>query len=200
MSVSMDLASYLSSKGHRTFKAAGLEVTAHCFAGETEYWTKDGLHTLAETAGTTQMVLTNTGSGGFWREAVIRDFGEQALMKVTLHRNGVRKVIHATPEHRWLAWMGTSSRGDVKKVIVTKDLVAGRRLVSLAPRTLIARSYVSPFGAAAGFVYGDGSVNGRSTQVTLWGDKDLQLAGLYAGCPSSDVVTPNGVRRAPAKS
>jgi hypothetical protein len=32
----MDLASYLSSKGHRTFKAAGSEVTAHC------WWCSDG--------------------------------------------------------------------------------------------------------------------------------------------------------------
>ena len=36
MSVSMDLASYLSGKGHRTFKAAGSEVTAHCFLGCTD--------------------------------------------------------------------------------------------------------------------------------------------------------------------
>jgi replicative DNA helicase len=36
LSVSMDLAAYLSSKGHRTFKAAGSEITAHC------WWCSDG--------------------------------------------------------------------------------------------------------------------------------------------------------------
>lgn len=34
--ISMDVASYLSGKGHRTFKAAGTEVTAHCFFGCTD--------------------------------------------------------------------------------------------------------------------------------------------------------------------
>ena len=34
----MDLSAYLSSKGVRTFKAAGVEITAHC------WWCDDGNH------------------------------------------------------------------------------------------------------------------------------------------------------------
>ncbi|HMH92898.1 MAG TPA: hypothetical protein VK586_17660, partial [Streptosporangiaceae bacterium] len=57
-----------------------------CFAGETRFWTRNGLATLAETVGTTQEVLTKSrhgrvggGGGGVWREAEIRAFGEQRL-------------------------------------------------------------------------------------------------------------------------
>lgn len=76
-----------------------------CFGGETEYLTRDGVRTFAETVGTIQMVLTadeNDRTGGRWVPAEIREFGTQPLLAVTVQRNRQTKVIYATPEHRWL--------------------------------------------------------------------------------------------------
>lgn len=76
-----------------------------CFTGSTRYITKDGIKTLKETLGTTQMVLSADPDGrtaGHWVKAHIHSFGEQPIMKVTLKRNQVTKVVEATPEHRWI--------------------------------------------------------------------------------------------------
>src|SRR5437868_14216921 len=71
----------------------------YCLAGETGVLTWHGIRPIKELAGGTHRILTERGR---WVDAPFVSFGEQQLMKVTLGRNGQTKVIHATPEHRWL--------------------------------------------------------------------------------------------------
>ena len=70
----------------------------HCLAAETLVRTPAGDQRIDALAGTVATVMDGNGD---WVEAPVRDFGIQRLSKVTLSRNGVRKVIYATPEHRW---------------------------------------------------------------------------------------------------
>ena len=70
----------------------------HCLAGETRVITRTGSRPIAELAGTTATVLTE---GGRWVDAPFHDFGEQQLWEIVLRRNGRRKKIFATDEHRW---------------------------------------------------------------------------------------------------
>lgn len=167
------------------------ETIFHCFAGETRYWTREGIQTLADTVGTTQWVLSNTGNGGSWVEAKIHDFGVQPLMKVTLRRNKRVKVVYATPEHRWL--VRTRANRNENRVVLTRDLQADHRLAWLLPRTAIARSTPSPFGIAHGVTYGDGTRAARGSVLNLWGEKDAQLLRYFAESRQEPIKTEQGV-------
>ena len=94
-----------------------------CFSGDTKYMTRDGVKTFEDTVGSTQWVLTadkNDRTGGRWVEAHIHEFGSQPLMRVTLSRNGVLKVIEATPEHRWLIKENLKVREDDGTVSISR--------------------------------------------------------------------------------
>ena len=74
MSVSMDLASYLSSKGHRTFKAAGSEVTAVCWWCNETNDKKKKLYLNTETWMYSCKVCQASGN----RKTLLRHFGDEA--------------------------------------------------------------------------------------------------------------------------
>lgn len=168
------------------------EVVFHCFGGETRYVTRDGVKTLAETAGTTQWVLTGSTDdphGGFWMEAPVKELGEQELWEVTLKRNRRTKVIRATSGHRWLV-----RRPD--RVVVTQDLKKGQRLAHLRARQFdLAPDHE---GIRMGFVFGDGTIQQRDAgtygAVTLWGAK-RQLAKYFdeIAVRAYETQTDNGV-------
>lgn len=178
--------------------------TGDCFAGDTEFITRDGLTTFADATGTTVLVLTpdarSTGdrpvnSSGRWVEAEVRNYGERRVMAVTIRRGGQRRTIRATPTHQWFASMAHTGRARTKvEAIQTKDLRPGMALASLLPQRLVGRSTPSPVGIMAGFVFGDGTRHpGWGCSVELWGDKDATLLPLFAGHPWSVVKTERGV-------
>ena len=161
----------------------------HCFSGETRYWTREGIKTLAETVGTIQEVLTSQGS---WEEAMIHSFGQQYLWKVTLQRNQQIKEVFATADHRWYV-NKRSDRNSDKRIVGTKDLNNGDRLPVAFPRPTAKVVKASTFGVAHGVVYGDGTQTAHGSSVKLWGDKDAQLLQYFNDSPMAPVKTPNGV-------
>jgi hypothetical protein len=173
-------------------RGSGRSFTADCFSGDTRYWTRDGLKTLAETAGTYQDVLVNagTGYGGAWRKAEIRPFGERQLWAVTLRRNKQVKVIRATAGHRWL--VRDSRNGKPSRGVLTKDLHPGHKLAWQLPKTKIWHSTPSQFGIAHGVVFGDGSRDQWGSKVELWGTK-ASLLPYFSESPQRGIRTPNGV-------
>jgi LAGLIDADG-like domain len=168
-------------------------VCAHCYAGETRYWTRQGIRTLAETAGTVQEVLTNCGAGAVWREAAIHSFGEQRLWRVELRRNKLTKVLYATDGHRWLVRDHGGSSAAKNRIVLTKDLKHDHRLAWVLPKQLIGRCVPSPFGIAHGIVYGDGTRSRKGSVINLWGEKDSQLIRYFAENRREPVKTPGGV-------
>ena len=88
-----------------------------CLAGETRVLTRQGVFPIKELAGGIHELLT---AGGKWVKAPIQSYGKQLLMKVVLTRNGIRKVVHATPDHRW--YVASGRRLDQIKEVLTKDL------------------------------------------------------------------------------
>ena len=172
----------------------------HCFAGETEYITFEGLKTFAETVGTTQLVLSQhqskTGRSrldGRWVEAEIQSFGEQELWDVVISRNGEQKTIRSTSGHRWIASPHISGNSKMREVL-TEDLTSGLYLGSLFNRDNLRTTSVSPFGVAHGFTYGDGTRDSSGgCKATLWGEKDAQLLPYFNDAPSTPQKTDNGV-------
>lgn len=129
----------------------------HCLGGETLVKTPSGAVRIDSLAGSTVTIMDGNGD---WVEAPVRDFGTQRLMKVTLSRNGVQRVVHATPEHRW--YTRPKNTRDSKASLVettTQGLAPGARIPSVWPRRKAWKNIApSPLGIMAGFVFGDGTV------------------------------------------
>ncbi|HMG42758.1 MAG TPA: DNA primase [Acidimicrobiales bacterium] len=139
-----------------SFSVNAEEGLYYCLAGETQVLTWEGVKPIRELAGTTARILTEKGR---WVDAPFMSFGVQPLMRVTLTRNGQRKVIHATPEHRWFV----RGRGTHRYERTTAELRKGQSLAwSFTPNRTRNLEELSPFGIAHGIVFGDGSLFGRS--------------------------------------
>lgn len=164
-----------------SFNVNATTNTFHCLAGETLVKTPDGDVPIQDLAGTTATVLDGDG---IWTEAPIREFGTQSLMKVTLSRNGTRRVIYATSDHRWYV-RPRHSNDAALQVVTTKDLVPRLRIPSVWPRRRVGSAPLSPVGAMAGFVFGDGYATAHGSIAYFHGDKDADMVHLFqdAGLP-----------------
>ena len=140
----------------------------YCLAGETGVLTWDGVKPIRELAGGTHRILTERGR---WVEAPFKSFGVQPLMRVTLTRNRQKKVLFATPEHRWFTLSGRH-----RKERTTLELAAGQTLAWSFPANRTRNmGDLSPFGVAHGITYGDGTHFKSMACVDLHGEKDAQL-------------------------
>ncbi|WP_326830098.1 RtcB family protein [Streptosporangium sp. NBC_01810] len=156
--------------------------TINCFAGETPVMTSSGVRPIAELSGGVHELLTTDGE---WVKAPVQSFGRQKLMRVRLSRNGVEKIVYATPGHRWL--LRTHSSGGTRYwekrpvEVTTAELQQGNRLAwtfAKRPDGMV----VGNDGAARGFVFGDGSVTSRNRSRAIFcGDRDLALLHLFEG-------------------
>lgn len=178
------------------FKAALNLGWVHCLEGETRVLTPGGLRPIRELAGSTYKVLTpstiNGRGGGKWVDAHFSSYGVAPLMKIVLRRNGVEKVIHATPNHRWFVRRDRGT-GHYRDEVLTENLQPGQRLSYChAQRHRATRP--SPIGIAHGFTYGDGTRSRKGSVAQFCGDKDKALIPYFDLHPIVDIAP--GVRRA----
>lgn len=156
--------------------------TYYCFGGETKVLTRDGSRPIKELAGSMQMLLTNNPKDkrerSRWVEAEVKSFGVQSLLEVTLSKDGLRKVVRATPEHRWF----THRAGSDKRIeTTTEGLSVGHKLVSAYPVNSGNQSTPSPVGIVRGFAFGDGARTPIGTRLDLHGEKDLVILPFIPG-------------------
>jgi ATP-dependent DNA helicase DinG len=141
-----------------------------CLAGETRVITSAGVREIASLAGAFHELL---GGDGEWVKAEVRSFGVQRLERLTLRRNGVEKVIHATSDHRWFVRPGRNKRRLVEKT--TNSLRPGEKLQAIFPRSIAGHFRPSPSGIAHGIVYGEATLFGAG-----------KLARFFKNRPSLD--------------
>lgn len=148
-------------------------ITLHqnCLAHETELLTLEGVRRIGDLTGKQITVLN--GNGG-WQEIEVKSFGVQPLIEIILQRNFTLKTVYATRDHRWILRGKNHSRIEA----TTATLSAGDHLISVfghLPGTV----ELSPYGVAAGIVFGDGSCPSRQigtgSHVKLCGEKDRNL-------------------------
>jgi DNA primase len=152
----------------------------HCLAGDTRVVTWDGVKEIRELVGKTVKVLTEKGR---WVDAPFFSFGAQPLMRIELSRNRQHKVIHATPEHRWLV----RNHKGLRHERTTQQLRIGQGLCWSFPARRIAHGVrLSPFGIAHGITYGDGTRFHKGSIVDLHGQKDAELLKWF---PHNEVRT-----------
>ena len=166
-----------------------------CLAGETRVVTSSGVCEIAALAGGYHELLA--GDGG-WIKAEVRSFGRQRLMRLTLTRNGVEKVIHATPDHRWFVRPDRDGRRLVETT--TDSLRPGQKLHSVFPRLIAGDTRPSPFGIAHGIVCGDGPIPGRTAggrrtaTIVSGGSKNRELLRYFPGSAVRRVRNLDAVR------
>ncbi len=141
----------------------------HCLAGETVVITANGRFPISRLSGETHSVLSRSGQ---WIDAKFKEYGEQKLWKISLSRNGVKKQIFATSEHRWFVHDRVSE-------YVTRQLKPGHALQSALPLGRLDWS-LDPEGIRHGIVFGDGTMykNVYGT-LNLHGEKDVQLRQYF---------------------
>jgi DNA primase len=158
----------------------------HCLAGETEVLTWDGPRPIATLAGGEHRVLSRRGD---WVTAPFRSYGVMPLMKITLTRNRQTKVIFATDEHRWLVRCGAGDHRS--KEVLTRDLRPGARMLTVFPRSRIARTSLSAFGVAHGFTFGDGARLGRGSMAMFSPPKDEAMLKWFPLSPTRQYADPD---------
>lgn len=162
----------------------------NCLAGSTEVVTSEGIATIAELSGSTKQVITPQG---LWTSAKFSSYGLQRLYEIRLSRNGVKKTIYATNEHRWFA----VKEGATKSYeCTTGGLRPGVRLASALPSKRSCWS-LDPEGVKHGIVFGDGTryANNPATgAVALFGGKAIDLQQWFVEYRKKEYKTTEGVR------
>lgn len=171
-----------------------------CFAGDVRVLTYEGTLPIGSLAGKRVRLLvpsealaniTGRDFSGTWKECEVKSFGKQEIWELSLTRNGVIKKIKTTAEHRWFRQWAS---GKPHHTVVTAELRAGDRLACLMPQTLRQRgTEICPHGVAHGFVFGDGNINGKSSEVVLFGEKDAPLAPFFYGRQTGERVLESGI-------
>ncbi len=151
-----------------SFKLNEAKRFFYCLAAETGVITPEGVFPISSLSGRTHKVLTK---GGAWVDAPFDSYGVQRLWKLSISRNGVKKDIFATGEHRWFV-------RDRSSAIITSDLKPGHRLQSVFPAER-AHCEMSKDGLTHGVVFGDGTMtNGNYGIVALHGSKASELGNI----------------------
>jgi DNA primase len=158
-----------------SFTVAPARNVYFCLAGDTRVITRSGVREIRDLAGATHSIMTTAGR---WVEAPFYSFGEQPTVNVRLTRNGQKKTIRATANHRWFVRAGAGRKRHAERV--TEQLRPGDRLAHTFPRSLVTRDgghelRPSPYGVARGIVFGDGTLFGQGSVALLHGDKDAEL-------------------------
>jgi hypothetical protein len=114
-------------------------------------------------------------------KAPIKSYGNAPLIKVTLSRSGVTKVIHATPEHRWILRGHNSHHWAGHREATTAQLRPLDRLAFSFPIAPEQRT-VDRMAVARGFVYGDGTSTDKNRScANFCGTKDEALLPFFDG-------------------
>jgi ribonucleoside-diphosphate reductase alpha chain len=129
----------------------GRNVTLfNCLHGDTPILTREhGLVPISSVAGETVHVADGNGD---WVPAPVHDHGVQDLIEVEIALGATRKnrrVIRATPEHRWVLSDGREA--------TTAELKVGDPIPVSYPKKQINDDFAYARGVAHGIVYGDGS-------------------------------------------
>lgn len=113
------------------------KLTYNCLQGDTLVKTRGGEFPIRELAGGVHQLLDGEGR---WVSAPVKEYGVDRLYRVTLSRNGVRKEIYATADHRWyIRPKGTYDRTSLVET-TTLDLRPRQRIPSVWTMTRTGRT------------------------------------------------------------
>lgn len=157
------------------------------FSSETKLWTAHGVSSLSDCLQQPLDVLLFGPVGGVWGPARVQPAGVGKLFAVDLGRGTATMTVTCTADQLWPVLERAAADRTQHRLVPTSALTRGQRLLTIRPRSRLTKLRPSPFGIAAGIVFGDGHAPaGRSTsEVTLYGAK-RELAVYFQGCQQSE--------------
>ena len=175
-----------------------------CFSYETEIITADGSRPIGSlvdpatgTGRATLLIPRRRNGWAAWREVEVRSFGTQQLYRIELVKRRETKTVYATAEHRWKT--KHPKTGVWSDFVSTLELTPGDQLPVSRAQNIMASGLhnpaVSPFGIAAGFVFGDGSRTNRRNGpawADFYANKDEPLMPYFAPLPMREYVGTHG--------
>ena len=157
------------------------ESQFNCLERNTEFLTKQGYKTFNDFQdGDKVDVLSRYGG---WKEATVKNFGQDKLYEVVLRRGQRKKSFFATANHRWVVKRYLEKYdNDIK---TTLDLKGGDYLplIKRHNQNSVAPTKVCPIGIQHGLVFGDGTyVKDRNyTLIDLCDDSQQFIKYFSAG-------------------
>ena len=147
-----------------------------------QVWTERGLVPIRELAPGTCNVMLHGRGGTTLSPARLVPLGMQATVTLTIGRRTTKTIV-TSADHMWLVRGRSSEDRTDHRPVPAACLVPGQRLLTVRPRSRLGRVSPSPFGVAAGIVFGDGwRSSGRdAAEVTLHGRK-RELLKYFNGC------------------
>jgi len=95
----------------------------NCFSGETEFLTSEGYRRFDSfNDGDPVTVLSRTNGQPGWKNATVKNFGQDRLMKLVLRKLKTKREIYVTANHRWLIH---STKGAKVTECTTEELKPG---------------------------------------------------------------------------
>lgn len=149
----------------------------YCLGADTRVITSKGVKRIADMSGSTHKVLT---TGGQWVRVPFKDYGTQRLYRIDLSRNGVKKTIYATKEHRW--FLKEDNRSGRRSELQTHELRERHILASVrsAPQPLPKPMYSA---IRHGFIVGDGTLDGPfAAKAYMYGSKIDFMSKYFDSC------------------
>lgn len=119
------------------------KMTYKCVSADTVIKTFDGDRRIADLVGQTVQVLDGRGK---WVRAPIKHYGRDRLYRVTLSRNGIKREVHTTADHRWyVRAQGSHQNGSGGlQETTTAALRPRQRIPSVWPMRRTGRTTLSP--------------------------------------------------------
>jgi DNA primase len=143
----------------------------HCFRGDTDVITYDGVKPIAELCDIPDVQILN--GDGVWESTKFKNYGNAQLWKIELCRDQVRKIIYATKNHEWFTH-------PYNKTYTTENLPIGKYLQSYINS---AKSFtLDTAGVIHGIIYGDGTRTNNYARHTVDGKLVLdksKISGVH---------------------
>lgn len=155
-----------------------------------QVWTERGLVPLRELAHGTWNVMLHGPGGTTFSPARLEPLGLQATVALTIGRRTTKTIV-TSADHMWLVRGRSSEARTDHHPVPAECLLPGQRLLTVRPRSRLGKVSPSPFGVAAGIVFGDGCrpTSRDAAEVTLHGRK-RELLKYFTGCQTR--VTADG--------
>lgn len=154
----------------------------NCLGVETKFITRDGVKSFADfDDGETTQVWTHKGR---WRNAVVKNYGKQFLNQISFSKGNSKTEVRATSNHRWIL----KDNSITDRLSVSDSII--RPISNFNNWSFESSTPQEQLYWCYGFVYGDGSLNGKHSMVRLCGDKGkyidrFELMGFKTSKPLS---------------
>lgn len=148
-----------------------------CFHPREGVITRQGVKKIGDIVGEEVEILNGDGE---WEKTVFKSYGTQPLMELVVSRNGKRKTILVTPNHKWFVH-------GYNRVKTTEELKPNMRLCSRVAKTPYMPTAQNIEAIQRGAIFGDGYLRGQNKRgdynyvLSVYNEQKNALGKFFGG-------------------